>query len=84
MTYGCSLASQAGIGIAGPVLIGLALGYWIDLRLGTLPWITLALTFLGALVGPIVVYRWVTTAVRQRLAGREPVEAEGEDEVPGD
>jgi F0F1-type ATP synthase assembly protein I len=84
MTYGCALASQAGIGIAGPVLIALALGYWIDLRLGTLPWITLILTFVGAVVGPIVVYRWVTTAVRQRFAAREPAESAGDSQVPGD
>jgi predicted F0F1-ATPase subunit len=74
MAYGCALASQVGIAIAAPVLIGLAVGYLIDRSLGTLPWITLALTAIGAVLGPIIAYRWVTTAMRQRFAGRAPVE----------
>ena len=74
MTYGCALASQVGIVIAAPVLIGLAAGYWVDRGLDTLPWITLALTAIGAVIGPIIAYRWVTTAMRQRFAGRSPVE----------
>jgi hypothetical protein len=49
-------------------------GYWLDLRLDTLPWIALALTATGAVVGPIIAYRWVTTAMRQRFAGRKPAE----------
>jgi len=78
MTYGCALASQVGLVIAGPVLIGLAAGYWLDLRLGTLPWISLALTAVGAVTGPIIAYRWVTAAVRQRFAGREQAEEENQ------
>jgi predicted F0F1-ATPase subunit len=74
MAYGCALASQVGIAIAAPVLIGLVIGYWIDRSLGTLPWIALALTAVGAIIGPIIAYRWVTTAMRQRFAGRMPVE----------
>jgi len=74
MTYGCALASQVGLVIAGPVLIGLAVGFWLDLRLDTLPWIALALAVAGAIIGPIIAYRWVTTAMRQRFAGREQVE----------
>jgi predicted F0F1-ATPase subunit len=70
MAYGCALASQVGFAIAGPVLVGLVVGYWLDLRLGTLPWLSLALTAVGAIVGPIIAYRWVTTAMRQRFAGR--------------
>jgi len=78
ITWGCALASQMGFVIAGPVLLGLVVGYWLDLRLGTLPWITLALTAAGAIIGPIVAYRWVTTAMRQRFAGREQVEEENQ------
>ena len=74
MAYGCALSSQVGIAIAAPVLIGLAIGYLIDRSLGSLPWITLALTAIGAVIGPIIAYRWVTTAMRQRFAGRMPVE----------
>lgn len=76
MAYGCALASQVGFVIAGPVLVGLAVGYWLDLRLDTLPWIALALTAVGAITGPIIAYRWVTTAMRQRFAGQESAEKE--------
>ncbi len=74
MTYGCALASQVGIVIAAPVLLGVTVGYWLDLRLGTLPWIALALTAIGAVVGPIIAYRWVTTAMRQRFPSQKPAE----------
>lgn len=79
MTWGCALASQMGLVIAGPVLLGLAAGYWLDLRLGTLPWITLFLTAVGTVSGPIIAYRGVIKAVRQRFAGREQVEEEHQD-----
>jgi predicted F0F1-ATPase subunit len=72
ITYGCALASQVGIGIAAPVLIGMGVGYWLDLQLGTLPWMALILTAAGAIIGPIIAYRWVTTAMQVRFAGRKP------------
>lgn len=76
MAWGCALASQVGFAIAGPVLVCLVVGYLLDTRLGTLPWIALALMVVGAVSGPIIAYRWVTKAVRQRFAGREQVEQE--------
>lgn len=79
ITWGCALASQMGFVIAGPVLLGLGAGYWLDLRLGTLPWITLGLTAAGAIGGPIIAYRWVATAMRRRFAGREQAEEEHQD-----
>jgi ATP synthase protein I len=66
-----AMGSQLGLSIALPVLIGLAVGYWIDTRLGSLPWITLLLTLIGAISGPIVAYRWVITTIRKRLEERE-------------
>lgn len=69
--WGLALATQVGAAIAFPVLLGLAVGWWIDNRLHTLPWITLLLTGVGAVLGPIVAYRWVTTAVRQRMAAKK-------------
>jgi predicted F0F1-ATPase subunit len=81
MAYGCALSSQVGVAIAAPVLIGLAVGYLIDRSLGSLPWITLVLTAIGAVLGPIIAYRWVTTAMRQRFSGRTPVdEKDAEDD----
>jgi predicted F0F1-ATPase subunit len=75
--WGLALATQVGVAIAFPVLLGLAVGWWIDNRLHTLPWITLLLTGVGTVLGPIVAYRWVTTAVRQRMEAK-PKEAEKE------
>ncbi len=74
MSYGCALASQVGLVIALPTLIGLSVGYWLDMRLDTLPWIALALTAVGAVLGPVIAYRWVTTAMRHRFPPREQVE----------
>jgi len=61
------IGSQAGLILAAPVLACLAAGYLLDRRLGTLPWITLSLTLVGTVVGPVLVYRWVTAAVRGYL-----------------
>ncbi len=79
MAWGCALASQLGFVIAGPVLIGLGVGYWLDLQLGTLPWIALVLTVVGTIAGPIIAYRRVTRAVGQRFDGREQIEKENLD-----
>lgn len=62
-----AVGSQLGLSIALPVILGLAVGYWIDTRLGTLPWITLVLTLIGAVVGPIFAYRWVISTIRKRF-----------------
>lgn len=60
-----AVGSQLGLSIALPVIIGLAVGYWIDTRLGTLPWITLLLTLIGTVIGPIIAYRWVISTIRK-------------------
>jgi F0F1-type ATP synthase assembly protein I len=65
-----AMAAQGGLMIALPVLVGLALGFWLDNRLGTLPWISLALTLIGATIGPIMLYRWVTSSVAERMESR--------------
>ncbi len=71
-----SVGSQAGLMLVGPVLLGIAAGYWLDRQLGTLPVITLVLTLAGAVGGPIMVYRWVILQVgtymnRQDQSSRE-------------
>jgi predicted F0F1-ATPase subunit len=65
--WALALATQVGGAIAVPVLLGLAAGWWIDNRLHTLPWITLLLTLIGVVVGPIIAYRWVTEAIKQHI-----------------
>lgn len=65
------IGSQAGLTLAVPVLLGLAVGYLLDRHLGTLPWITLVLTLVGIVSGPIMVYRLVTRAVKDRLERKQ-------------
>lgn len=65
------VGSQAGVTLAGLVLVGLVAGYLLDKWLGTLPVITLILTLVGAISGPILVYRMVTRAVRARMEQKE-------------
>ena len=62
-----AMAAQGGLMIALPVLGGLALGYWLDKQLNTLPWLSLILTLIGATIGPITLYRWVTSSVAARM-----------------
>ncbi len=61
------LSIQAALVIALPVLLGLGVGWWLDGLLNSFPWITVVLTAVGILAGPIIVYRWVTRKVEQRL-----------------
>ncbi len=65
-----AMSAQGGLMIALPVLVGLVLGFWLDGQFNTLPWITLALTLVGATAGPIMLYRWVTSTVTQRMTSR--------------
>lgn len=62
-----TIGGEAGLLIAVPVLLGLGLGYLLDKNFGTLPLVTILLTVAGMIGGPILVYRWVRTAVRDRL-----------------
>ncbi len=62
-----AIGGQAGFMLACPVLGALALGYVVDRQLGTLPWITLVLTLVGMVVGPVIVYRWVVRVVKARV-----------------
>ncbi len=73
--WAIAVATQAGGAIAFPVLMGLAVGWWIDNRLHTLPWITLLLTLVGIVVGPIIAYRWVTGSVKQHMRDRNKEDA---------
>ena len=78
--FALAVATQAGAAIAGPVLLALLAGWLLDSRLGTLPWITLLLTFVAAIGGPIIAYRMVTTAVAQRMASDDEDDDEEEKE----
>ncbi|RLG31526.1 hypothetical protein DRN98_06505 [Methanosarcinales archaeon] len=65
--WALATSAQGGLMVALPVMGGLALGYWLDMRFGTLPWVTLALTLIGGMLGPVVLYRWVMIVVERRM-----------------
>ncbi len=62
-----AVAGQAGIYIAFPVLVGLALGLLLDRQFGTYILFTILLSMSGFGAGIFLVYRWVKTTVRKRL-----------------
>lgn len=51
-----------GLSWALSVLLFLWIGYWLDGRLGTLPWLTIVGAFVGAAGGFISLYRGITAA----------------------
>ena len=65
------MAAQGGLIIAIPVLAGLTLGFWLDNQFNTLPLISLIMTLVGGIAGPIMLYRWVTSSVAERVAARK-------------
>ena len=64
--WGLAISAQGGVLVALPVIGGMALGYWLDMQFGTLPWIVLVLTIIGAGIGPIILIQWVRRVVKQR------------------
>jgi len=79
MFWALGMGGKGGLLIAGPVLLGLAIGWWLDNKLGTLPWITLALTAAGAVLGPWLAYRWIMDAVEKRMQKRMEKEEQEEE-----
>lgn len=66
-----ALGVQGGLMLALPVIGGLAFGYWLDRLIGLgLPWLTLIMTLIGAIMGPILLYRWVMSSVTRRVERR--------------
>ena len=61
------LGAQGGLLLAIPVLGGLALGYYLDLQNNSLPWFTVGLTLVGAVIGPISLHRFMKTVVKRRM-----------------
>jgi F0F1-type ATP synthase assembly protein I len=56
------LGRYTGLGLtwALAVLFFLLIGYWLDGKLGTLPWLTMAGAFIGAAGGFLSIYRRLT------------------------
>lgn len=80
--WALGMAAQGGLIVAGPVVGGLALGFWLDNQFNTLPFISLLLTLIGAVVGPIMLYRWVTSSVAARMESRTDIEKKQSEEKP--
>ena len=60
------LGRFTGLGLtwALSVLLFLLIGYWLDGRLGTLPWLTMVGAFVGAAGGFLSLYKALTAASR--------------------
>jgi F0F1-type ATP synthase assembly protein I len=58
------LGRYSGLGLAWAlsVLLFLLIGYWLDGKLGTLPWLTMTGAFIGAAGGFLSLYRGLTAA----------------------
>jgi len=52
-----------------PLVVGLLLGLWIDARLDTRPWVTLALTVLGATSGLVGAWRLSSGYLQRMTSG---------------
>jgi F0F1-type ATP synthase assembly protein I len=63
-----AVAGQAGLYIAFPVLFGLVVGYFLDQQFGTILLFAVLLSMAGFGSGVYLVYRWVNTTVKKRLA----------------
>lgn len=70
-----AVSAQGGLMVALPVVVGLGVGYALDNTFDTLPWITLVLTLIGAISGPVLLYRWATELVKRRREQKQEEES---------
>jgi len=63
-----SVAGQAGLFIAFPVILGFVVGLLIDRQLNTVILFSVLLAMAGFGGGVFLVYRWVQTTVKKHLA----------------
>ena len=66
-----SVAGQAGLFIAFPVILGFAVGLLLDRQFNTVILFSVLLAMAGFGGGVFLVYRWVQTTVKKRLADRK-------------
>ena len=62
-----AVAGQAGLIIAFPVILGVAVGIMLDRQFNTMILFTILLATAGFGAGAFLVYRWVNTTVKKRL-----------------
>ena len=66
-----SVAGQAGLFIAFPVILGFVVGLLIDRQFNTVILFSVLLAMAGFGGGVFLVYRWVQTTVKKHLADRK-------------
>jgi len=66
-----SVAGQAGLFIAFPVILGFAVGLLMDRQFNTVILFSVLLAMAGFGGGVYLVYRWVQTTVKKHLADRQ-------------
>lgn len=59
-----AMVSSIGLLIAVSTLIGMGLGYWLDSKLGTKPWLAFVLTLLGLASGIYESAKIIMAAIR--------------------
>lgn len=59
-----AMVSSIGLLIVVSTLLGLGLGYWLDSKLGTKPWLAFVFTILGLASGMYESYRIIMAAIR--------------------
>jgi F0F1-type ATP synthase assembly protein I len=60
-----ALFSEVGMLLLVTTLSGVAAGYWLDQRLGTLPILAIAGFFVGAGLGTVGIYRLITRFLKR-------------------
>jgi F0F1-type ATP synthase assembly protein I len=60
-----ALFSEIGMVLLVTTLLGIAAGYWVDQRLGTLPVFVLVGFFAGAGTGAVGIYRLITRFLKR-------------------
>ena len=66
-----SVAGQAGLFIAFPVILGFVVGLLLDRQFNTVILFSVLLAMAGFGGGVYLVYRWVQTTVKKHLADRQ-------------
>lgn len=59
-----AMVSSIGLLIVVSTLIGMGIGYWLDSKLGTTPWLAFVLTLLGLAAGIYESAKIILAAIR--------------------
>ena len=82
MQQGMAVGLRIGVELVVAIVVATALGWGIDRWLGTSPWLTIILFFLGVAAGMVNVYR-ALTGVKMAVGYRRPGAPEAGRRAPG-